>query len=339
MRWSFQIARVAGIDVKIHATFFLLLAWYGWMFYEQGGAPAAVQGIVFILLLFLCVLLHEFGHAFAARAYGIRTPDITLLPIGGVARLERMPQNPWQELIIAISGPAVNIVIGSVLLAFLAAKFSFQDILRIDRAGSDLLVNLMTVNFFLVAFNALPAFPMDGGRVLRSLLAMKFNYVTATTVAARTGQVVAVLFAVGGFFGSPLLIFIAAFVFLGAQQELAYAKFRAGMAKRRVSEIMQADVAAVPADVTCAVAIESVRHSRQPIFPVLDASMRAVGVVTPADLADQPWRIVREVLRPVASAPAQMPVDVFLGAFQPGEVVVVANPAGQMVGLVQHPGA
>lgn len=338
MRWSYQIARVSGIDVKIHVTFFLLLAWYGWMFYQQGGTPAAVQGILFILLLFLCVLLHEFGHAFAAKAYGIRTPDITLLPIGGVARLERMPQNPVQELVIAVAGPAVNVVIGAVIFLVLAAKFNISDMMRIDRAGGDLLVNLMTVNFFLVAFNALPAFPMDGGRVLRSLLAMKFNYVTATTVAARTGQVVAVLFAIGGFFGSPLLIFIAAFVFLGAQQELAYAKFRAGIARRRISEIMQSDVAALPGDATCAAALQLVRFSPQPVFPVLDGTMRAIGVVTLAELADQPWRLVQDVCRPAPSAPSQMSVDDFLNRFQPGEVVIVENPSGQMVGLVRHPG-
>jgi len=243
MKWSYRIARVAGIDIKIHVTFLLLLAWFGWIYYHAEGISGAIEGVGFTLLLFLCVLLHEFGHAFAARAFGIRTPDITLLPIGGVARLERMPDQPWQELVVAIAGPAVNIVIGGALFFVLAVKFTFGTLSGIDRFGSSLLVDLLRVNVMLVLFNAIPAFPMDGGRVLRSLLAMVFDYVTATTIAARVGQFIAVCFAactflssifpLPGFLGSPMLLFIAMFVFVGAQQELAYAKWRAGFRSYR----------------------------------------------------------------------------------------------------------
>lgn len=230
MRWSYRIARVAGIDVKIHITFLLLLAWFGAVYWRGGGAAGAIQGVGFTLLLFLCVLLHEFGHAFAARAYGIRTPDITLLPIGGVARLERMPDKPVQELIVAVAGPAVNVVIAFLLVFVLAAKISVENIADLDLAGGNVLTNLLAVNVMLVAFNAIPAFPMDGGRVLRALLAMKMNHLLATTIAARVGQVLAVGFALASFtdYGSPMLLLIALFVFSGAQQELAYARLRAG---------------------------------------------------------------------------------------------------------------
>lgn len=228
MRWSYRIARVAGIEVRIHVTFLILLAWFGWMFWQEGGMAGAVQGVGFILLLFLCVLLHEFGHAFAARVYGIRTPDITLLPIGGVARLERMPDKPVQELVVALAGPAVNVVIILVLIFVLAANIRMANFAELDRVGGSLAAKLLTVNVMLVLFNAIPAFPMDGGRVLRSLLAMKLNYVLATTIAARIGQVLAVGFAVVGIFGAPMLLFIALFVFAGAEQELAYARFRSG---------------------------------------------------------------------------------------------------------------
>ena len=238
MNWSYRIARVAGIDIKIHLTFLLLLGWFGWMDYGVAGVSGAVEGVGFTLLLFLCVLLHEFGHAFAARSFGIRTPDITLLPIGGVARLERMPDQPWQELVVAIAGPAVNVVIAAVLFFVLAVKFTLMSFGGGQFEGS-LLSNLLYVNIMLILFNAIPAFPMDGGRVLRSLLAMVFDYVTATRIAARVGQAIAVCFAactllssvfpLPGFLGSPMLLFIAMFVFMGAQQELAYAKWRAGL--------------------------------------------------------------------------------------------------------------
>ncbi|MEI6278028.1 MAG: site-2 protease family protein [Verrucomicrobiae bacterium] len=228
MRWSYRIARVAGIDVKIHVTFLLLLAWFGWMYWQAGGMAGAVEGVGFTLALFLCVLLHEFGHAFAARAYGIRTPDITLLPIGGVARLERMPDKPVQELVVALAGPAVNVAIALVLIFVLAAKISLSNFSGLDRVGGSLTAQLLWINIVLVAFNAIPAFPMDGGRVLRALLAMKLDHFLATTIAARVGQVLAVGFAVVGWFGSPMLLFIALFVFSGAQQELAYARFRSG---------------------------------------------------------------------------------------------------------------
>src|SRR5439155_26714676 len=116
MRWSIKIARVAGIEVRIHITFILFLVWIGFTYYRSGGPAAATDGVLFILALFGCVLLHEFGHALAARGFGIRTPDITLLPIGGVARLQRMPDQPWQELLVAIAGPLVNVVIAAVLI-------------------------------------------------------------------------------------------------------------------------------------------------------------------------------------------------------------------------------
>src|SRR5712672_2685950 len=116
MKWSIRFARIAGIDLKIHLTFLIFLAWIGFTYYANGGREAAARGILFIVLLFACVLLHELGHALTARGFGIRTPDITLLPIGGIARLERIPENPRQELAIAIAGPLVNVAIAAILI-------------------------------------------------------------------------------------------------------------------------------------------------------------------------------------------------------------------------------
>src|SRR6266849_11170392 len=166
MSWSVPIIRIAGIQLRIHITFLLLIGWLAFGYYAQGGSAAAVQGVLVILLLFACVVLHEFGHAFAAKAFGINTPDITLLPIGGVARLERMPEEPVQELIIALAGPAVNVVIAICLFLVIGGR-GLMNAATIQ--GGDLIAQLLMINVVLVLFNMLPAFPMDGGRVVRAL--------------------------------------------------------------------------------------------------------------------------------------------------------------------------
>src|SRR5690606_33028005 len=224
MRWSFTILRVAGTDVKIHVTFLLLLVWIGIIYYWQGGPAAAISGLVFILLIFASVLLHEFGHVAAARRYGIETPDITLLPIGGVARLKRMPDDPKQELVVALAGPAVNVLIAAALFLVVGTMAGPEQMVR-PGAGV-LLAQVLTVNVLLVLFNLLPAFPMDGGRVLRAFLAMRMSYVRATSIAARVGQGMAFLFGFVGLFTNPFLVFIALFVYLGATQESAASQMR-----------------------------------------------------------------------------------------------------------------
>lgn len=221
MKWSYRIARFAGIDVRIHVTFLLLPAYFGFLGWQEAGGRGALGEISFIGGLFLCVLLHEFGHALAGRRYGIRTPDITLLPIGGVARMETIPEKPSMELVIAVAGPAVNVAIAAVMALILIFTGGIlegpETTIRIQ------IHNLLMVNCGLVLFNMIPAFPMDGGRVLRALLAMKFTHLTATRVAARIGQVMACGFAVLGFVANPMLVLIALFVFNGAQEELQYA--------------------------------------------------------------------------------------------------------------------
>jgi len=338
MKGSYRIARVAGIDVKIHVTFLLLLAWFGWMYWQEGGVSGAIEGVGFTLLLFLCVLLHEFGHAFAARAYGIRTPDITLLPIGGVARLERMPSKPAHELVVALAGPAVNVVLATLLAIVPAFKIRAMDFSGIDHAGGSMAVNLFYVNVMLVAFNAIPAFPMDGGRVLRALLAMRFNNVLATTIAARVGQTLAVGFAAASFFGAPMLLFIAIFVFLGAQQELAYARSRSGV-RKTISDIMHSRFSSIPADVPVGRAIALARGSAQPFLPVVDPGLRALGVVTLESLeqavaADGLSLPVSVVAGPAVRVQSSAPVDSLLASASPGTPVVVENPSGQIVGVI-----
>ena len=224
MRSSLKVASIFGIEVRIHLTFLLFLVWIWFSYYQVAGFEGAVQGVLFILALFACVLLHEFGHAFAARGFGIETPDITLLPIGGVARLSRIPEEPWQELVVAIAGPLVNVVIAAALILVIHTNATLEQLEYLESPRIELLAKLASVNVMLVLFNLIPAFPMDGGRVLRALLAMAMPYARATQIAAWIGQGLAVVFGIVGIFVNPWLIFIAFFIFAGAQQEAAMAR-------------------------------------------------------------------------------------------------------------------
>jgi Zn-dependent protease/CBS domain-containing protein len=227
MGWSIRLFSVAGTAVRIHLTFFLLLAVFGGLAWQSGGANAAVSTVLFIVLLFVCVVLHEFGHVFAARAYGIRTSDVTLLPIGGVASLERMPEKPGQEIVVALAGPAVNLVIAAVLIGVLGAKFDLTQMAQLEQATATMTGRVAAANVALCVFNLIPAFPMDGGRVLRALLAIPLGFTRATRVAATIGQGLAFVFAlVGLLIGNPLLVLVAVFVFLAASGEAGYVQAR-----------------------------------------------------------------------------------------------------------------
>lgn len=229
MRSSLRKIRLGapfGIPVYLHWTFLLLL---GFVAISQviasGSVVAAFAGVLFVSVIFACVVLHEFGHALAARRYGIRTRDVTLLPIGGVARLERMPEDPRQELVVALAGPAVNVAIAGLLGIWLfLTGFASADGLTL--AGS-FAARLLSINLALVAFNMLPAFPMDGGRVLRALLAQRMSYVRATNLAATIGRGMALLFGIVGLLWNPMLVLIALFVWVGAGQEAAMVRSRA----------------------------------------------------------------------------------------------------------------
>jgi Zn-dependent protease len=220
MKW--KLGTLAGIGVYLHWSFWLLPVWI--LLSAGGGLAGAVGSVLFVFAIFGCVVLHELGHALMARHYGIGTRDITLYPIGGVASLERMPRRPSQELAIAVAGPAVNVVIAGVLFGILVVAGISMQGSALDLAGGSFLLNLLAVNVFLVVFNMLPAFPMDGGRVLRAFLAMRKPYVRATEIAVRVGQGVAVLLALAGMWTGGTLLFVAVFVFLAAQAELAMAR-------------------------------------------------------------------------------------------------------------------
>ncbi|HYG88019.1 MAG TPA: site-2 protease family protein [Azospirillum sp.] len=283
MSWSIPIGTVKGTVIRIHITFLLFLVWIGFAHYTQGGWEAALQGIVFISLLFLCVVLHEFGHVFAARRYGILTPDITLLPIGGVARLERLPEKPSQELVVALAGPAVNVVIAGVLYLALGG-FLPAESMEVQNAGVDMLARLALVNVFLVLFNLIPAFPMDGGRVLRAILAHRLGYVRGTQIAASIGQAVAFGLGLLGLFGNPLLIFIAVFVYLGAASEAHAVHMREVSRGVVISDAMVTRFETLSPSSVLEDAVQTLLRTTQHEFPVVDGAGRLRGVLTRDDM-------------------------------------------------------
>ncbi|WP_163268833.1 site-2 protease family protein [Chelativorans alearense] len=284
MVWSFNIGRIFGTTVRIHVTFLLLLVWIWFMHYRIGGAAAAWEGVAFILAVFACVVLHEYGHALAARRYGIRTPDITLLPIGGLARLERMPEEPGQEFVIAVAGPLVNVVIAVLIFLALGGSAGIEQMMQVEDPRADFLVRLAGVNVFLVLFNMIPAFPMDGGRVLRALLATRMTWARATQIAANIGQGLAFLFGFLGLLYNPLLIFIAIFVYLAAAAEAQNAQIRDVANSVLTGDVMVTEFAALDRSASIGEAIERLLATTQNEFPILDAYGRMEGLLTRNDM-------------------------------------------------------
>jgi len=280
MKWQWKLGRFAGIDVFVHATFLLLIGWVGFSHWTEHQSWAKVaEGILFILALFACVVLHEYGHALTARKYGIKTRDITLYPIGGVARLERMPDKPIEELWVALMGPAVNVVIAAGLFAYLFFSQSLVPLNELTIASGSFIERLMTVNISLVLFNLIPAFPMDGGRVLRAILAMRMEYVRATQVAANIGQGMALLFGFLGLFGNPTLLFIAFFVWIGASQEASAVQVKNSVSGIPITRAMLTDFKTLSPRDNLSQVVALIIAGSQHDFPVVDANGKVAGIL------------------------------------------------------------
>lgn len=269
---------------KVHATFLILIGFIVLSHWSSGsGAAKTLEGVAFILALFGCVVLHEFGHALMAARYGIKTRDITLLPIGGLARLERMPDEPLQELWVALAGPAVNLVIAAMLLLPVQLTGSWAPLEELSRGSGPFLQRLMLVNVILVLFNMLHAFPMDGGRVLRALLATRLEYTQATHIAANIGQMMALGFGFLGFFYNPFLMFIALFVWIGAAQEASIVQMKSALAGIPVIRAMITDFQSLNSRDPLTRAIEHTLAGSQQDFPVM-AEGQVVGILTRKDM-------------------------------------------------------
>ena len=279
-RWNLRIGRIAGIDINMHATFLILLLWIAIDDLVAGhGVRGAAAGVLLISCVFAIVVIHELAHALVARRFGVKTRDITLLPIGGISSLERIPDKPRQELAIALAGPSVNIVIALVLFGALALAGGSLSPGAGHFGSGGFVAQLAWINVGLAGFNLLPAFPMDGGRVLRAALALRLDYDRATRVAARLGRLVAVAFGVLGFFFNPLLIFIALFVWIGAGQEAAAVHLRAALSGVPVERAMITRFLTLsPAD-PLGRALQLALGGFQVTFPVVENG-RLVGVLT-----------------------------------------------------------
>jgi Zn-dependent protease len=284
-RWSWRAGVVAGIPIRIHVTLALLLGWIALASIASGLGPhATLAGLGLVIAVFAVVVIHELGHALVARHYGFRTREILLLPIGGIASLERLPDRPAQELAIALVGPAINLAIAGLLWVGIAATGGSVDPALANTVGKEFVVQLMWINLWLALFNLLPAFPMDGGRALRALLAMRLGRPRATEIAAGIAKVFAVVLAVIGILFNPWLVLIAAVVWFGARRDAAVVRLRAAIVDVPVSAAMKRYIEVVTPDQSLEHAAELLVATGQGQLPIVDHG-KLTGVLTHADIA------------------------------------------------------
>ena len=339
MRWTLRLGTIAGIRVEVHVTFLLLLAAIG-LFMSSSPADA-LRTVAHLLLLFSCVILHELGHALMARRFGIATREIVILPIGGVARLERMPDKPLQEILVAIAGPGVNVVLMTLFGALMLGSGATPRLSAEALATTSTLEFLFVVNVVMFAFNLIPAFPMDGGRVLRGGLALFLPYTRATRIAVTVGQGFALVFAVYGVFSqNVVLVLIAMFVFVTAGEERALVQTRSSLAGMPASAAMVTAFVSLETRHEIAHAVDLLLAGEQQDFPVLEGG-QFLGMLSRADLlvglrregADAPiGRLVRTDVEPVELS---MPLEAALLRMRAARLNALPVMArGRLVGLL-----
>jgi Zn-dependent protease len=279
MKWSFQIGKVFGIPIRVHITFFLLLIFIGFYGSRLEGARSGVFGILSVILIFLCVVIHELSHSLVARKYGVKVKDIVLLPIGGVSEMEEIPQKPKEEISVALAGPVTSIILA--LIFYLAFVFFTpgRGNLKISIFQGNLLLNLFFINLILALFNLLPAFPMDGGRVLRGLLGLRVDLLKATRIAVGIGEIFAIFLFFFGLFFNPWLALIAIFIYLGAEGEKKATELKVVITDVPVKAAMLTDVEAVTPDVTLGAVLEKICHGLQQDFPIIEGN-KVLGILS-----------------------------------------------------------
>ena len=341
MKWSWKIARIAGIDIYIHATFFILIYLVGVSYWNQEGTiEAVISGVGFILALFSCVVLHEFGHSLTARRYGIKTKHITLLPIGGVAALEKMPDDPRQEIHVAIAGPVVNFVIAFFLYIYLNLQHLPISQEELSVTDGSFLYRLMMVNLFIGGFNLLPAFPMDGGRILRAVLAMRRDHASATKKAAQVGQFLAIAMGFLGIMYNPFLLIIAVFIWFGASMENNAEQLKTVLGHATVRHAMLSEFHTLSPEDTLAKAVEFTLAGSQKDFPVgyhnnLSRVLHHSDLIKGLQDHGQHARISELPLQKIASSDIDEPLGKLLERMQgnPNQMICVTQ-GGNIVGLL-----
>ena len=339
MGWSFTIGRFKGTVIRVHITLILFLVWIGFAAYLKNGPQAAFDSLLFISTIFICITLHEFGHILTAKHFGIVSPQVTLLPIGGAASMDRMPDKPYQELFIATAGPAVNLVIALALLLVLKA-FDFHSALRIDDPTISLTQRLVAANIFLALFNLIPAFPMDGGRVLRALLAMWLGQKKATNIAATVGQCFAILLGFAGFFGNPMLIFIAIFIFMAASGEAQMTNEAETTKDFRAAQAMETCIATIRPEATLREAVEAFLASSQDELPLVDTEGKCRGMLSRADLVEalrdtQPDMPIAPFAKdPASTIHPEDPISTVLQSLSTMRSVAVIDENERLLGLL-----
>ncbi len=341
MKWSWKIARIAGIDIYIHVTFLLLIYLVGISYWNQQGTLAAVvSGVGFILALFGCVVLHEFGHSLTARRYGIRTRNITLLPIGGVAALEKMPDDPRQEINVAIAGPTVNFLIAMLLYLYLDFRGIQITTEELNLTGGSFAYRLMVVNIFIAGFNLLPAFPMDGGRVLRAALALRMDHTKATQIAVSVGQFLAIGMGFLGIMYNPFLLFIAIFIWFGASMENSAEQLKSILSQASVRHAMLSEFHTLSPEDNLAKAVELTLAGSQKDFPVgyqnkLEKVLHHDDLIKGLQERGEYARISDLPLENILEADVNEPLGKLLERMQgnPARMICVSD-SGQIVGLL-----
>lgn len=339
MGWSLTIGTFAGTAVRLHFTFLLFLGWIAISMYLSQGPAAAIDWISFFILLFACVVLHEFGHIFMARRFGVKTPEVILSPIGGIANMERIPEAPTQELLIAIAGPLVNVVIAALLM--IGFGISLESLRTLNFETATLAERLTLVNITLVVFNVIPAFPMDGGRMLRSVLAMNMPAAKATQVAARIGQAFAFLFVLLGLFYNPILMLVGIFIYFAAASEEQTAAFTSFAKGHTVKDAMEVAPVTLPRGAPVSKAVDALLAVAQRDFPVVDERGQAVGLLDRDAMlagiknlgADAP---IDKLMRETSAFKSDMPLtEAFTQMRNQGrKAEVVVDRSGAVIGML-----
>jgi Zn-dependent protease len=343
VKWSWEAGVVNNTHIRIHSTFVILLVWIAFNYWRLTNSTAAVvYGVTFIVVIFGCVLLHEMGHALAAGLFGVRTRSITLLPIGGIASMDKMPDDPRQEILIALAGPTVNLVIGLLLYLYLKGTGNLVPSEEMGLITGNFVQRLMQVNLIIAGFNLLPAFPMDGGRVFRALLSMRLESVRATQLAAGAGQGIALFFAVLGLLYNPLLMLIAVFVWIGAAAESGQAMLKNQLSGMNIKDAMLSDYRVLSPDDHLRLAVDLTLSGSQKDFPVRSDD-KTLGVLTQTDMLRGlkeagEGQMVRDVMqRTPAEVSADTPLELVLEIMHENSLpVLVVTEQGRMIGIINQ---